>query len=261
MMRELIQRRGRWAGVLLVGFIGIVSVPRTVQAVVVNGGFETGDFTGWLTVGDANIATVAFGSGPTEGVFQALLNSGSSGSSFSGTSPVSATELETFFGYAPGTLDALIGNTVMNGSAIAQTFSGSAGDVLSFDWNFLTNEETSPGDDPSNIDFNDFAFVTIGPSVLADMTFPTFTGSLTTAYSQETGFSTFAYTLPAPGAYTLGFGVANVSDDAGASGLLVDQVSLKTTDTSGNPVVPEPASLMLFGLGGLGALGFRRRRR
>jgi hypothetical protein len=46
------------------------SLPATVAITVmttrfVNGGFESGDFTGWSTIGETRIETAAFGSGPT----------------------------------------------------------------------------------------------------------------------------------------------------------------------------------------------------
>jgi hypothetical protein len=57
---------------------------------------------------------------------------------------------------------------VYEGSAISTTFTENAGDVLSFDWNFMTDDIQSEG-------FNDFAFVTLsqaGHTKLADTSRP-----------------------------------------------------------------------------------------
>ena len=45
----------------------------TGHATPINGSFETGDLTGWQTFGDVSVQTSLFSSGPTEGVYQAVL--------------------------------------------------------------------------------------------------------------------------------------------------------------------------------------------
>ena len=228
--------------------VGMVICPQLAQAVIVNGGFESGNVTGWSAGGDVSVETSAFGIGPTEGTYQAKLTSGA----FS----VSASDLETFLGLAPGTLNGLSpsGQAAVEGSGITQTFSANAGDVLSFDWNFLTNEIA----DGSGI--NDFAFASIGsPFVLAD-TFTLAHSSSSIDFADETGFQTFFFPLPSSGLYTLKLGVVDVEDRSVDSGLLVDRIALSSPDPE--PLIPEPTSLMLVGLGGLGAglLQMRRRR-
>ena len=47
---------------------------RPARAGFINGGFETGDFTGWSTIGDVSIQTDAFGAGPPQGNYQAFLS-------------------------------------------------------------------------------------------------------------------------------------------------------------------------------------------
>ncbi|WP_424102805.1 hypothetical protein [Moorena producens] len=60
------------------GTVSLVSAATLLSAnpalAIVNGSFETGDFTEWSTIGDTSIETAAFGSGPTDGDFQALLS-------------------------------------------------------------------------------------------------------------------------------------------------------------------------------------------
>lgn len=193
---------------------------------LLNGGFETGNFAGWTTLGESSIQTSAFGSSPSEGWFEALLSTG--GATFADSI------LEEFLGLDSGSLDQIAKqstgiNEATEGSAIRQTFTAKAGDILSFDWNFLHNIDIPelPGI------FNDFAFVSINSvSTLANATSPLLMTSMT-PFSQETGFQTFSFTIPTTGQYSLGIGVVDVGDRTVDSGLLVDNVTL----TSGHNLV------------------------
>ncbi|BAY50012.1 peptidase domain-containing protein (plasmid) [Scytonema sp. HK-05] len=185
----------------------------SVNPTIINGSFETDDFTGWTTIGSTSIETSAFGTCPTEGTFQALLSTG--GATFSDAI------IETFLGLEAGSLDNLGNGDVTQGSAIRQTFTANAGDILTVDWNFLTNEGAQV------FPHNDFSFVSISSqSELADTTFSSSVTSLTTQFFEETGFQTFSFTIPTTGTYTLGLGVADVGDDSIDSGLLIDNVTL-----------------------------------
>jgi hypothetical protein len=219
--------------------LSVVAAVQPASAQLVNGGFETGNFTGWATTGNASIQTSAFGSGPTEGTFEALLSTDDP--------TVPDFSLEAFLGLAPGSLDNLGNGNATEGSAIRQTFLAEAGDILTFDWNFLTNEGTSSF-------FNDFSFVSLAVlSELGDTTFPIFMNSLT-PFGQETGFQTFSFTIPTTGTYTLGFGATDVADNIVASGLLVDNVKLTP--------VPEPTSTLgVLAFGAFGASSLLKRKR
>lgn len=151
----------------------IMTVTGAAQAVLTNGGFESSDFTGWSTIGITSIETTAYGTGPTEGTYQALVTADES------LSLVSDSTIETFLGLTAGTLDGLITGDATTGSAIKQTITASVGDMLTFDWNFLTDEveEEEEGDYVP-----DFAFVSIvsGTSeILADVVSSTFVPSST----------------------------------------------------------------------------------
>lgn len=209
-----------------------------------NGGFETGNFTGWSTIGMAEIETADFGTEPSQGTYYAALSTM--------FDTVSASALESFLGLTPGSLNDLETGNIEEGSAIKQTFTANAGDVLTFDWNFMTNEleSTLVG---SN---NDFAFFTLtsSPSKLADPS-SSFMTSLT-QFADETGFETFSAELPASGTYTLGFGVVNVGDPIFDSALAIDNVTVSAS-------VPEPTSVLgvlTFGAFGVGAMRRRKQK-
>ena len=233
-------------------------VPIAAEAAILNGGFENG-FTAWDTIGDYKVETSTFGSGSIEGTSQAFLSTASSNEFPSGNAaPVTfisgVNSLEGFLGLSTflgdKSLDSLATAQPIEGSAIKQTFTASAGQKLSFSWNFLTDEsvEQAARNDFTYPDFNDFSFVTIQSDSsqelqsLADTT-SNFRDS-STPFFNETGFRTFSYTIPTTGNYTLGIGVVDVGERTRISGLLVDQAV----------VVPETTPIIgLLFLGSLGA--------
>lgn len=197
---------------------------QTSPTALSNPGFETGDFQNWQTLGNANIQTSAFNSGPTEGTYQSLLTNG--------IGAVSDANLETTLGLDAGSLDALGNGNATEGSTIQRTVTVTAGAKLTFDWNFLTSEGT-----PST--FNDFGFVAIASDTATDTintlanTNNSFTPS-STIFPKETGFGTFSHTFTDAGTYTIGIGVMDVADSVANSGVLIDNFSL--TDSEGNPL-------------------------
>src|SRR5579871_1907070 len=240
---------GKAAPIIPILLFLVTSLPAHAQ--VMNGSFETGDFTGWTTTGftaieqdttaptaDGNFAS--FEIHPTSGNFEVL-----AATDFFGVSnPVSPTALETFLGLNSGSLNAIAsaaiaGDVVDDGSAFKQTLVVTSTSRLSFDWNFLTNETLAPIN-------NDYGFYTLGSMVteLADAQNSLFfavPGGIDAPYVAETGWSTVSMTL-APGTYTLGFGAVNINDNTVSSGLLVDNVTL----TGVASTTPEPGAVALF---------------
>jgi hypothetical protein len=225
---------------LVTTFSLIVAPTTLVQAAIVNGSFESNNFTGWTTTGQTTVTNSGFGVTPVNGNYQALLQT------LQNTTGVSTSALESFLGLGVGTLSSL---GVTEGSAIQQTFSANAGDKLSFSWNFLTNQ------DP-DLTYNDFAFFTLTNNVtqLADTFSPLLVPSLTTPLSSATGYQ-LSIPIALTGSYTLGFGVVDVDTTGGGdttvnSGLLIDNVQLLNNFTP--TPIPEPRSI----IGLLAAVGF-----
>jgi hypothetical protein len=184
---------------------------------IVNGGFETGNFNGWTTLGNTSIKTSSFGTGPTEGTYDALITNDSG--------PEHAA-VESFLGLGANALTTLVSN-VTNGSAIKQTVTVAAGATLTFDWNFLTSEVSG------ETTYRDFAFVSITPAgtggtlmKLADTTSMLITAPSATGFPLMTGFHTFSFTFTTAGTYTIGLGAMNAGDETMNSALLMDNVRL-----------------------------------
>jgi hypothetical protein len=214
-------------------------------------------------------------------------------------SAVPESQLETFLGLSQGALAGLDNGPVMNGSAIMQTITvGSGGGTLAFNYDFLTNSP-SPASNPLAA-LNPFAFTTL-PS-LADFAdnFSTLTAAPSqTGFLFQTGYQNFSVNL-APGTYSWGIGVVDVTTDQFSSGLLLSDISLTSGtivngsfgtgdftgwSTIGNTSVvnssfgiapsggqyqaflstasvPEPSSIVLLVLGGLGmTAGYRHHKR
>ena len=188
---------------------------KTFPGILINESFETGDFDGWNILGNAGVSDSGFGINPIDGTYQALLTNG--------TNAVSRSSLETFLGLDPLTLNSYADpNIVTEGSAISQVISVEAGAILTFDWNFLSNEALNS---PT---FNDFAFISLMPEilpvpVLADTSDLIPFGGV---YDNQTGYQPFSYTFQTAGTYVLGFGVVDCTDTGVDSALLIDNVNV-----------------------------------
>lgn len=185
-----------------------------------NGSFETGDFRDWNTIGDTSIETNDLGIFPTDGTHQALITNGFSDAGGS----VEDLDLEEFLDLASGSLDGLVGGNATEGSAIKQTFTVEAGDVVSFDWNFLTNEFTP------NQTFNDTAFLSVSGFTfeLADTEANVVDALDVDQFNEQTDTQTLTFSIAAAGTYTIGFGVVDVGDEIVDSGLAIDNVAIQS---------------------------------
>ena len=189
-----------------------------------NGSFETGDFRDWNTIGDTSIETNDLGIFPPDGTHQALITNGFSDAGGS----VSDSDLEEFLDLASGSLDGLVGGNATEGSVIKQEFTVEAGDIVSFNWNFLTNEAT-----PDST-YNDTAFLSVSGFTfeLADTGATFVDASGVDRFNEQTGTQTLTFSIAAAGTYTIGFGVVDVTDDIVDSGLVIDNIAIQPSSNA-----------------------------
>lgn len=205
---------------------------------------SNGDFTvnlvGWDTLGDTSSQS---GAALLTNAFDAN-DDNDANFNFSGTAAAYADVLEAAAGLSYGTL----GENAYEGALLKQTFTVNAGDTLSFQWNFLSNEVGAAFSQP------DFAFVVINNAVtqLGGVPQASVTPGLN-SFAAQTGWNTFSQTFANAGSVTLALGVVDATDYITTSALMVDQVTLSA--------VPEPGALMLLGAGMVFSGWLERRRR
>ena len=232
---------------------------------VVNGGFEDSpDFIGWGTLGDTSVQGSEFGVSPAEGLNQAVLNTRYNRPEDPQPSKM---QIERFLALPICSLNDIYNYVidphgyppVTEGAAIRQAVTASAGDVIKFKWNFITEENQHPTH--TTPDFGFVSLVRMDPREvvvlerLADPTWPSLTPVPGLELdpplppvmpAAETGYLDYSMVIPADGDYLLGFGVVDALDTVVPSVLLVDAV------------VPEPATLAVLAIGATVVL--RRRR-
>ena len=223
---------------------------------ILNGGFEAfPDFQSWSTLGNTSVQDNTFKT-PTEGSVQAVLSNGFNGPG-AGTATTNVASLEAFLNLNPGSL---VPN-IKSGSAIKQSFFGTVGDVITYTYDYVTNE--GPKADygfytftqPGGGDFVGVLGQTGDPGLHATSALDNLSGY----FNQETGYRTGTFTLTSTGTWTVGFGVVNRDDTNISSGLLVDNVQ---GGTGGAVGVPLPAGMYIlpFGLIAAGVYSKKLRR-
>lgn len=207
-------------------------------------GFDSG-LAGWTTTGD--VAIVASGGNSSARLTNAFTGGFDDPTelNLSGIDPVAAGgALETAAGLPAGALDLSLLNQATEGSVLARSFTVEAGDVLSFDWQLLTQD----------VGGADYAFLTVGNSLitLGNAASAALPGS--GDYLAQTGLSTYQYTFANAGTFQVSFGIADVGDYAVSSALSLDNVALTP--------IPEPSTYAaILGAAGLvGAMIHRRKR-
>ena len=207
----------------IVAAFALLASSASLHAAVVNGDFETGSLSGWTLVGQGAAQTSSIGVTPPQGTYQGFIDN-------TGNFTVSNLVVRTSLGISGVSVGGLGQGVPTNGSGMSQFVTVTAGDVLSFDWNFLTSE-LSQG--PS---YNDFTFYTINstPFFLASRNASTFNiVSPPAGFEGQTNWATESYTFPADGTYQIGYGIFNVFDSGHDSALLLDNIT----------IVPEPVTM------------------
>jgi hypothetical protein len=231
----------------------------------------------WLTISPTQAASLnlstwaSFGDVKTETPFQADLSTdGSADDDFdlgvsagtfnfsgtpAGTVGFASPTLDEFLGIDPSQLD--VSGIAYEGSALKQVVTVEAGEVLSFDWNFLTNE-TSPLIDPNIGSLNDYAFFLVNDevNVLADIDDAIVPSGF---FVSETGNRSFQYRFNRAGSYTVAFGAVDVDDFTVTSALSVSNVTLtrRTNPTTVPETTPVVGLLALAGLAGIRLISTR----
>ena len=201
-------------------------------------GFESG-LDSWEVLGDVSTVDGSFGEAPSSGNAQAILTTRDTAGGRH-----SDTDIAAFLGLQGSTLDATHGTNVTAGSALRHETTVEAGAVLTFDYNFLTQEFTSIYNS-----FNDLAFFTIvgegieETHILADTHSDGFSPSGAFPYQESTGYRQFEHTFETGGTYTIGFGVSDVLDSVVDSALLLDSIQLTTPIAPNRAPIAEDATL------------------
>lgn len=205
----------------------------SAMAAVTNGGFAGNSLAGWNKLGDV---TVNSGGAflTTASLFDDDFPEDAATFNASGTSAydVALGGFESFTGLNPGVLDTG-SDFAFEGSLLTQNISVNAGDTLSFNWNFFTNEGLN----------QDFAFVVIN-GVSTKLTQASNALIPSIPYDFSTGASVFSQTFATASSFSLAFGVVDINDYGVTSALWLDNVQLTAA-------VPEPETyaMLLAGLG------------
>lgn len=246
-------KRNRRISTVLATLFGATMLSTAASAQVLNGGFESG-LTSWTTGGVVQAQGSGMGITPQEGSSQALIASATDGTitpAVTAGSGLTAAALEAAIGLPSGTIATIPNGTPVLCSGMSQQFILAAGQSVSFDWNFITNQtfidntSLSIPPDPNNKDFAFAALVRVGFNTVITKLTDTQDGFINgigpagflTNFATTQAACPFissldwrvrTFTVSFPGTYKLCFGVVhatNTPDNGVNSALVVDNVS------------------------------------
>ena len=220
---------------LTFGFIfGLSSliVAKSSQAALIN-------FSIWNLAGDVEITSL----GQVDLSTNALQNDDSpspdSNFNFSNLPAIDTATLESNLGLPSQSLEPDHNNFVFafEGSGLENQYTFTEETTLSFNWTFLTNDETR---NLSGFDFDDYAFIALNDQI---QTLASTNSSISTLIPSSTNFSrqvSGSYTQTfSPGTYSIAWGVVDVGSFDQTSALTVNNAQLFPF----NQPIPEPNSL------------------
>jgi hypothetical protein len=162
---------------------------------------------------------------------------------FSNISAIDSLILESILGLSYQNLDPEPNNLVFafEGSGLENQYTFTEEIILSFNWTFLTNDQTL---NISGFDFDDYAFIALNDQV---QTLASTNSSVSTLIPSDTNFNrevSGSYTQKfSPGNYSIALGIVDVGSFELTSALRVNNAQISS---QANQKVPEPNSL--FGL-------------
>lgn len=228
------------ATALAVGVGGASAAPISL----INHGFETGDLTGWNTIGQVTAASTT--NVTTNNGTNYTISPSQTTMAFLDSYNAGVGTIENFLGLTNGILQSTSlatgqsSQSLTNGSAISQNFLANAGDTISMFWNYAARDYI-PHTDPS------FG-VLVAPdgsaviNILASTTGP----GLVTGSDGISGVFSFNQLLTQTGEYKLGFAVTNSGDTSLNAALFLDNQpsacnpSCNPLGSPENPLLPTP---------------------
>lgn len=207
----------------------ILAIAATAGAALVNGGFESGDTTGWTTTlsGGSAVASTAYAK---SGTYSLALDS-------TGAGAWSSPNVDQTFAYGPGTEVNLSGYILQPaGSPITDASFG----LFKIEFVNGTGGILEP------------ASVSIGTSAAAPF-FGAESGVVNAGSATDTWIFNETQAVAPAGTASIRFLALNVNQGVAPSPIYFDDIAVS--------VIPEPATVGLFGLGALGAWIIRRKNR